>query len=170
MLCYIFLILVVVHVTWSNNVILTEPKLAGSIFKLNCSQNQSIIISQIQFDPIHSNDTECIDLNNIVLKRSHCNGAVSCDYPLYESVGNGENCNFKSRYARILYFCVPNGEGVTNLTQNAYDICKNEGQREIFEPSIGDGFILSPNFPNDYGDKRKCIVDIKLPPDSRYVN
>jgi hypothetical protein len=89
-----------------------------------------------------------------------CNGRTKCELNLninrnFEN-GSQSNCDFKSDRFIINYECIPHELKNEKNSLPIYDVCKQD-QLE----NIDQGFLISPNYPNNYNGRRYCPFKIK---------
>jgi hypothetical protein len=135
--------------------------------ELKCNQNEIIIIQSVIrtnklscFDSYEPLDSHCSTYHDDDIK-FECEGRSNCNFTLKTQQHYpgfyGSNCNFKSNKAQINYACIPIDY---ENSKNKYDICNSVFS--ISNSPTNQGFIHSPNYPNYYGNNRRCKIMFNL--------
>ncbi|CAF1640582.1 unnamed protein product, partial [Rotaria sp. Silwood1] len=139
---------------------------------LACSQSQKIVILEVIYSSECPNINESLNGTSIYAPSrcigyyrerasSLCNGKETCiiDNSLEQRpsflIGKQANCAFKGQSINIEYSCIPDFQS-NKLPR--IDICSLESLDDIKE-----GFIHTPNYPNNYPNNLECSKKIPAP-------
>lgn len=140
--------------------------------ELKCNPNEIIIIQSVTktntlscIDSFESHNSHCSTYHDDDIK-TQCEGKSNCNFTLNTQQHYpgfyGSNCNFKSNRAQINYVCIPVD---FENSKFKYDVCNSVFA--ISNSRTNQGFIHSPNYPNYYGNSRKCKMMVNLEEDER---
>ncbi|CAF1080895.1 unnamed protein product [Rotaria sordida] len=139
---------------------------------LTCSQSQKIVILEVIYSSECPNINEKLNGTSIYApsrcigyyrERANtlCNGKENCiiDNSLEQRpsffAGKQANCAFKGQSINIEYSCIPD---FSSNKLPRFDICSLQSFDNITE-----GFIHTPNYPNNYPNNLQCSKTITIP-------
>ena len=154
----------------------TDYFCTGSEIQLECPENKNIVIMSTfgRYSPSQCVNQEsvdflshgnppldhCIGINrNDEILNSVCNGLTSCKAIIqpkkHQNGYDGTTCDFESNMQKVSYACVPKK---IEPDLKSFDVCGPD-----IIANIDKGFIHSPSYPEYYGNRKHCVVSLRVP-------
>ena len=136
-----------------------------SFVKLTCPQSKKLVILEVSYSTACTNQSSDYAPSRCIARHrepisSKCNGLETCSIDNRPSknpsfnVNLDANCAFQGQSINIEYSCIQHAQN----DLPSIDICSSKTIGQIRE-----GFIHSPNYPNDYGMNLDCSKTISVP-------